>query len=185
MQKLKFSELSYTEIRRKADVFRKRYWGVKPMPLDVELIAERDFNLAIDIYHDLNTQFDVLGYIDLSKKKIIIDEHLFEHNVQRSRFTIAHELGHIILHEQIYKTAKISSPDEYNSFRNSFTEDEYDSFEWHANTFAGCLLVPTEILVSEYKRILKTNGDMSSLTNKFNVSKKALAYRIKKELDLR
>ena len=81
----------------------------------------------------------------------------------------------------MYGAAKVSSPDEYNDFRNTFTEDDHKSFEWQANTFAGCLLIPTEILVPEYNRLLRAGKNMSSMIDKFAVSKKALMYRMYKE----
>lgn len=55
---------------------------------------------------------------------------------ERSRFIIAHEIGHIVFHDH---TAKAFSND--SSLRIRFAEREY-SAEWQADTFAEYFLVP-------------------------------------------
>jgi len=182
MGKVEIPILSYTEIRRKADEFREKFWGKKQMPLDIELIVERDLDIIIDIRRDLNALFDIRGYINILENKILVDEYFFESNEELSRFTIAHEIGHMILHSGIYKIANVSTLEKYNEFRNSITEVEYSRLEGQANIFAGCLLVPTQILVAEYNKILKERGDMSKMAIIFKVSKRTLVYRIKKEI---
>jgi IrrE N-terminal-like domain len=57
---------------------------------------------------------------------------------ERSRLIVAHEIGHIVLHDH---TAKAFSDDP--SLRIKFAEREY-SAEWQADTFAEYFLVPDE-----------------------------------------
>jgi len=173
---------SYTEIRRLADRFREKYWSKKNMPLDIELIAERDLEISIDVRRDLNALFDIRGFLNLKENIIFIDEYFFEKNEEFSRFTIAHEIGHKELHSSIYERAKITTIEEYHKFSSSLSEEEYQRFEDQANIFAGCLLVPTEILVAQYNRILKNRGSMIELIKYFKVSKTVLGRRIKKEI---
>lgn len=59
----------------------------------------------------------------------------------RLRFSFAHEIGHYMLHGYIYETFEIDTPQEYLNFVMNFPENEYKSFEWQANEFAGSLLV--------------------------------------------
>jgi len=51
----------------------------------------------------------------------------------RDRFTLAHELGHLLLHNGISMARSMKKPSELKPYENS---------EWQANTFAGALLIP-------------------------------------------
>lgn len=52
----------------------------------------------------------------------------------RDRFTLAHELGHLLLHQQPGLARKMKPVSHVKIFQNS---------EWQANSFAGALLIPT------------------------------------------
>lgn len=51
----------------------------------------------------------------------------------RDRFTLAHELGHLLLHQQ---------PGMARSMKPARTVKIYQNSEWQANSFAGALLIP-------------------------------------------
>lgn len=73
---------------------------------------------------------------------------------RRIRFSIAHEIGHIIL-EHPFVTCIA---------RNGYVEKRnYGSYEVEANTFAQCLLLPTPMIT--------INDTIESLSQKFDVSK--------------
>jgi hypothetical protein len=57
-----------------------------------------------------------------------------------ARFVIAHEIGHIVLHDD---SAKAFSSDP--SLQIQFAEKEY-SAEWQANIFAGYFLLPDQVI---------------------------------------
>jgi len=47
-------------------------------------------------------------------KELTVDEYIYNNRLNRYRFTIAHEIGHIIMHADILKAGKIKlleSPD--------------------------------------------------------------------------
>jgi len=54
----------------------------------------------------------------------------------RDRFTIAHELGHFLLHNQPGLARTLKAAATLKPFVNS---------EWQANSFAGALLIPTDV----------------------------------------
>ena len=83
----------------------------------------------------------------------------------RTRFTIAHELGHYFLH------MKDSPCEVITSFRmdQSFIETQ-------ANKFAAELLMPEDMVRAEHSKMVIPVSD--SLAKKFNVSKKAMRIRL-------
>lgn len=93
-----------------------------------------------------------------------------EHTEARSRFTIAHELGHLFLHMGfIINPEKWNSIDEYYDspkYRQGYSEEEYE-----ANQFAGAFLMPAEEyrdFVNEHKKDNAIKIDL--IANHFDVS---------------
>jgi Zn-dependent peptidase ImmA (M78 family) len=82
----------------------------------------------------------------------------------RMRFSFAHELGHFFPHKELYLRFGISSPEDWKDFILNVPENEYRSFEWQANEFAGRLLVPYPVLESEVKKISKVLKKNNLLT---------------------
>lgn len=71
----------------------------------------------------------------LTSNTLVVRESVYDgacHGNGRDRFTLAHELGHSLLHR-----------DAVNSFaRNEDKIPPYEDPEWQANTFASMLLIP-------------------------------------------
>lgn len=84
----------------------------------------------------------------------------------RARFTIAHELGHIVLQHKFDEEMIYES---YNRNRLDWREKE-------ANSFAAYLLMPQNMLKSELKDI--TSVKITELAHKFYVSEEALRNRL-------
>ena len=89
----------------------------------------------------------------------------------RDNFTLAHELGHFMLH--------------YTPRRKEFDEDDlplvfarYGTglLEWQANRFAAALLMPQEPFMKDHKRL---NGDLELLAGHYGVSVPAAEVRCK------
>ena len=81
---------------------------------------------------------------------------------QRDRFTIAHELGHYVLHSQMGTVA----PLEVN-------RDGTGRVEWEANWFAAGFLMPK----GEFKSMLRKGFSNAALAVHFDVSEAAVAVR--------
>ena len=92
----------------------------------------------------------------------------------RKRFTIAHELGHHFLHLSEDGEFVDSILDLYRTIEVS--ETHYLK-EVEANMFAAALLMPKDLVKEEF---LRSSGDVSYLTKRFNVSETALMFRLKK-----
>ena len=115
------------------------------------------------------------------------------------RFSFAHELGHLFLHKELYLKFGISSPEDWKDFILNVPENEYRSFEWQANEFAGRLLVPYPKLEAEMEKVgelLKENNLLPflekdpdavlsrispMLCKPFGVSTEVIERRVKRE----
>lgn len=89
---------------------------------------------------DMAEMGDDHGLTFTDRKEIRLREDVYEgvhRNRGRDRFTLAHELGHLMLHSnQAYQ----------RNMRLAQDIPPYRSAEWQANTFAGSLLMPYEYL---------------------------------------
>lgn len=95
----------------------------------------------------------------------------------RKRFTIAHELGHYILHQ---KKSDLFIDKKYKvHFRDSkSTTGEYQN-EREANAFAAALLMPQNMLIADLERYeISDDKAVSNLARKYKVSELAMSIRI-------
>lgn len=109
------------------------------------------------------------GLIKKENGTIVIEYDASQHE-HRTRFTIAHELGHYILGHLEEKTL-------YRDANKNFNIDNFDLKEAAANKYAAELLMPKEKL--EWLIFTKGITDIDQLSNMFNVSSMALSYRLK------
>lgn len=104
---------------------------------------------------------------------------------RRQRFTIAHELGHLLLHEG--KPLIVDHSIRVN-FRNDLSGMATDDEEIEANAFAATLLMPRSMILSHLKTYLTTaaqSGEsvsredlIAQLAREFDVSVEAMGYRL-------
>lgn len=137
--------------------------GVESVPVDVEMLAAL---LNIDVYfEDLDNETS--GYIERRGDRwcIGVNRH---HSKKRQRFTIAHELGHYVLHRR-----RANSFTDHTFLRHS---EESNPIEWEANRFAANLLMSGGSFRRAIENGMKNVGD---LANHFNVSEMAVRVRAK------
>lgn len=84
---------------------------------------------------------------------------------QRQRFTLAHEIGHVIERDLI-------AGDNDYSFIDYRKSDDYNLHEFYADEFAGALLMPADELL----RIVKAQGEYAAAEH-FGVSVPAVRKR--------
>jgi IrrE N-terminal-like domain len=146
--------LSEDYIARSAEaLLREHAWArgaVIDPPIPVEDLVEKQLKLSFefdDMHRLLNRQrigrdASILGA--LFKDRIVIDESLdpVEHPARqgRYRFTVAHEIGHRVLHRHLL-TANLSQP---SAICCSGRAEK--RAEWQADFFASCLLMPLGIV---------------------------------------
>ena len=126
------------------------------IPVDVIALAEE---LGIDVYEVFFDNDNVSGYISTEDNKPFICVNK-RHPSTRQYFTIAHEIGHFVLHQDILDN-NITVPTYYKTgeginncvmarssieFTNSI---EYKRNETQANQFAANLLMPKDEFIKQ------------------------------------
>ncbi|MCP9749668.1 ImmA/IrrE family metallo-endopeptidase [Ferruginibacter sp. HRS2-29] len=161
-----------------------------------------DFDTSLGFNND---NYKLLGAFNPAKRIILIDVSLKD-DLAKFNFTLAHELGHLALHRNLkikYDETDEDIPTETATapFFKRDLKSDIDWMEWQANTYASCLLLPTEILktalvscqkqlgISRTGAIFVDNQPCNQqsffqlinlLSLKFGVSKSVVEYRLLK-----
>ncbi len=150
--------LAKPDIQQKANELLTKIGIVGEIPVPVEKIVEYlGFECHLFV-PNIETQ-DIAGAVNHRNKKIFVNE--FD-SPKRQLFTVAHEIGHIVLQ---------GDQKDYVDYRRN---NSSDSKEKEANYFAGCLLMPDDIFSYQWKLL---NGDIVKLSELFGVSTPAVAVR--------
>lgn len=118
---------------------------------------------------------DIVGQIENKDDQFVISYNLLNSsNGYRHRFTIAHEIGHYVLHKHLIG----SGVDDNKAFRSTNTGMYNNSsitqrHEAEANHFAASLLMPEHILRNDAKYM-----STFDLACKYQVSEQAMSYRL-------
>lgn len=91
-------------------------------------------------------------------------------SITRQRFTIAHELGHFLIHKGQQFV------DEFSAGEVFYRDGSETKEESEANYFAACLLMPAD----KVEEIWPTCKDPKDAAKRFNVSEVSMTYRLKK-----
>src|SRR5680860_961930 len=143
--------LSYEDLRRRAEEFLTAHHPDRTLPVPIEEIAEFELSLEIGLVPGLKgilAEAEIEGYLYGNLKGIAIDLDIYEQVYVRARFTLAHELGHLILHPEMYSkySGETGNFEERLQFMRAIPEESYWRFEWQAKAFAGLVLVPGDLL---------------------------------------
>ena len=121
----------------------------------------------------------ISGMLYRDEKQTIIGINS-SHGRPRQRFTIAHEIGHLVLHKgELFVDQGVRL--NFRDKRSSLAEDQQ---EIEANKFAAELLMPEEMIRQEVqkcttkKKITTEDQLMSELARVFDVSEQAMGYRL-------
>lgn len=147
--------------------------GVSAPPVPVERLG-RELGIQIR-YEPFDGNLSGLLYKDAGQ--VVIGVNTL-HSRARQRFTIAHELGHFLLHEldQIH-----IDRDFRIRHRNEVSSHGTDLDEISANAFAAELLMPRQMLVTdlgEHAIDLEDDERLQALASRYQVSLQALIIRL-------
>lgn len=143
--------VSYNYLRGVAENFLRSHHPTSTIPVPVEEIIEFQFKLDIVPTPGLHEGFDIDAFITNDLTSIYVDKFVYKSRPGRYRFSLAHELAHVLLHENIYKHLRFRTVDEWKETMGNFAEKEYNSLEWQAYAFAGLILVPPSALAEHFQ----------------------------------
>jgi len=111
-----------------------------------------------------NIEIDGIIKWDHGNAKILIND---SYNPTRKTFTLAHELGHFLLHPEVDKLRI----DKFN-YRDDTQESRQET---EANYFAASLLMPKD----EFVKVVSVVEDISAVAKYFGVSEIAVKNRLR------
>ena len=153
--------LNNREIEAEVEKFRKIFWG-EYVPVDVERIIDLKLEMDIVPVPHFRNLCDTDALITSGWVMIYIDKNVYldDRYRNRLRFSLAHELGHFVLHKGIYNNFKIKEITDFYIFFKQLSPKQYGYFETQANKFANYLLVPREILAVKKKKELRKVSEL-------------------------
>ncbi|PHS00447.1 MAG: hypothetical protein COA78_23975 [Blastopirellula sp.] len=189
--------LSYQELKARAEAVLNESSFSDQFPVEIELILEKDYGMDIIPIPGLQTAFQIDAFISKDMNAVTVDENVYSNRINRYRFTLAHELGHRVLHQEILASSTFESAEEWKHYVTMIPEKKYGILEYQANTFANALLVAQEQLEDRFQEAIdkvKIAGlDPKSypgecldyistdLGKQFQVSAQSIEIRLRKE----
>ena len=157
--------LEYGEIGGRADEIIDKHHPSRELPIPVEEIIDPGMGISIFPLPGLTraTEDDdgIVAYINSALDTITVDDSAYKRQSPRYRFSIAHELGHIVMHQAIFPLLRFDTVAEWKRVQTEIPQREYRWLDWQAHAFAGHLLVPTTELqaaLSEYLAVAEAQG---------------------------
>jgi Zn-dependent peptidase ImmA (M78 family) len=141
-------------------------------PFDAEATVE--FLFEYDLHLGAALPKGMLGSTHADDKRVEISESITHEG--RRRFTVAHEIGHIVLHVPLLVARSNETP----LFDLEPAPAQDKSMEWQADTFASCFLMPRQVLVHRFGERVR-QGDwvpVDEVATFFGVSKEAATIRL-------
>jgi len=191
-----------THVWNAVEDFRRQHPTGNTVPVDVFSIVELELRLDVVPFDDLSFNYGMEAAITQDFTGIYVDAEsylLWERGPvwkqNRLRFSVAHEVGHLVLHRDAAAKIKFKS---FQEFARYFNADDWSRFhfEQEANEFAGRLLVPLDRLQANYDAYAAqirsivpnwwTSGEMrqkfaESAAPKFGVHPQVIETRLDRE----
>ncbi|MFC0268546.1 helix-turn-helix domain-containing protein [Kushneria aurantia] len=146
----------------------RSYWGIGNRPIPnllklLEMKGMRIFSLDRD-----NSMVDAYSFYRGSQPYIMLNN---SKSAERSRFNLAHELGHLIMHMHIGSDGEASNPDAKENHPDNIRRQEKE-----ADQFASNFLMPPED-VKDHLPIVRNLDQLIDAKKRWRVSVAALARK--------
>ena len=165
------SEQAIKEIEKLSKLVRE-YWNLGNGPIENLQYVLQSNGIIVTGFRDVDIGIDAFSQqITIDGKMVyIIALSIGTKPIERLRFDMAHELGHILMHT-------------WGEDNEEISKDEFNVREKQANMFASALLLPKETF-SKSISAYPTNIDYYlALKKKWKVSMQAMMYRTR-QLDI-
>jgi Zn-dependent peptidase ImmA (M78 family) len=145
-----------------------------PLPIDIADIIKKETIQVEERY--LEDELSGLLIIHGDAKLIGVEQ---SHSPVRKRFTLAHELGHYVLHSNDSKMF-VDTAIFKRQIDGGYSSKE-ERMEREANNFAANILMPEILVYREVRNFYKDLNDennIAALAQKFEVSTAAMTFRL-------
>lgn len=141
------------EISDSAHEFLRMYHPGDTIPIPIEEIIEFELGLDIIPVPDLRRSHGIDGALAQDFSQIYVDDYVYNNWPNRHRFTLAHEIGHYILHRADLENGEVNSFKDWLDYAKSVA-GLGDWFETQAHIFARHLLMPNHHLRAQFDNFL-------------------------------
>ncbi len=180
---IQLENMKVAECESIADKIREQFNpdNLSPFPYRNVSDNKNDLEILLASFENDNKLSGISGATiynnDTKRFSILINE---DKPKTRQNFTIAHELGHYFLHDEILKDERLIIDDDnyLDGKRTLYRLDEAkrNQIEIEANNFAASLLMPRDLVVDAWKRI----GNIQECAEIFSVSAIAMTIRLER-----
>ena len=154
-------QISDADIEAAAEECRRR-WQLGRGPIqDLTLVAEGAGIIVVREETEISAIEGLSSWSPLAGRPLVLLS-ADKANAFRSRFDLAHEIGHLVLHRNIPR---------------AYERDRYNQMEKQAHRFAGALLLPAEIFASEV-RVPPNLDNLLILKQRWGASVAAMMMRL-------
>lgn len=183
--------LKFSDVLKAANNFLNTYHPSLSLPIPIEEIVEHKMDISLFAIPAIKSLLGIDAFISADFTQLTVDEECFTKFPERTRFSIAHEVGHLILHKDWYSNHGPKDLTDYLDFPDRVDTQLYKYTEIQAHTFAGLVLVPKDQLLEEIKKRLGRIPSMElpeilasavqDLPEIFKVSDAVILRRLQKE----
>ena len=184
------SRIEETDPREKAAVQLLKRAGIKSVPVPIEQIAKfMDAQLRYAAFEDDLSGLLYREEVEGGNDVVTVIGVNVSHPPRRRRFTIAHEIGHLVLNH-LDKTGfdPLHIDRKFPCLpRNGTSAKGVNRLEIEANSFAAALLMPAKQLREDFKKFRADSIECfdyeddelaSALAKRYNVSLQAMIIRL-------
>lgn len=164
------ADLSRENAEREAEALVESEWAGRGLPINPVYIAR---SVGAEVYEMALTD-DVDGMLKFFEggdtPAIFVNQSTAE---VRKRFTVAHELGHLVVQRREHPDGTTGESDVF--YRDMDSRTAKEPIEVFSNQFAAALLMPRRFVRARWAAV---KSDLI-LANEFGVSLEAMSYRLK------
>lgn len=183
--------LKFPDVLKAANNFLSSYHPSSSLPIPIEEIVEHKMDISLFAIPNIKSLLGIDAFISADFTQLTVDEDCFTKFPERTRFSIAHEVGHLVLHKEWYTNHGPKDLADYLNFPDRIDNQVYKYIEIQAHTFAGLVLVPKDLLLEELRKRLGRIPTMElpeilatvvqDLPEIFQVSDAVILRRLQKE----
>jgi hypothetical protein len=188
---IKLPLLTLKAVQQRAQEFLALHNPAKTIPTPIEEIVELKLGISIIPVPDLRRTLGIDAYLSHNAERIIVDRGVYEGNENRTRFSVTHEVSHVVLHKDFYIAHAIQTPEGILGFQMRLNREDRKFMEVQAHTFAAHLLMPPDVFNAYIEDVQESAGPIEGFTitdagalvyqlsDKFAVSEQAVIKHFK------